>query len=87
MKATARYAAAAAGHPGCLSEGFSLRRLDVERGGPAAAVGLRPGDIVIGVNGEPVASAAELRERLGRPGSRVALNLLRGEVQLLIVVE
>src|SRR3954452_8990394 len=59
----------------------------VERGGPAAAVGLQPGDIILGVNGEPVASAAELRERLGHPGSRVTLNLLRGEVQLLIVVE
>src|SRR4051794_7949561 len=59
----------------------------VERGGPAAAAGLRPGDIILGVNGDPVASAADLRERLGHPGSRVTLNLLRGEVQLLIVVE
>ena len=66
-------------------EGVLVAR--VERGGPAAAAGLRPGDIIIGVNGEPVASAAELRERLGRPGSRIALNLLRGEVQFLIVIE
>jgi S1-C subfamily serine protease len=59
----------------------------VTRGSVAAGYGLRPGDIILGVNGEPVGSAAELRERLERPGPRLALNLLRGGRQLLIMIE
>lgn len=59
----------------------------VSRNSVAAAYGLRPGDIIIGVNGEPIASAAELRERLARPTSRLALNLLRGGRQLLLMIE
>jgi S1-C subfamily serine protease len=59
----------------------------VERGSTAAVYGLRPGDLIIGVNGEPIASAAELRERLGRRESRLALNLLRGGRQLLLMIE
>jgi serine protease DegQ len=58
----------------------------VERGSPGAN-SLRPSDIIVGINGEPVASAAELRERLDRAASRIALNLLRDNIQLLIVIE
>ena len=37
----------------------------VERGSAAARAGLRPGDVVLAVDGEPVRSSADLRNRIG----------------------
>jgi len=53
---------------------------DVTAGSPAAQAGLQKGDIVTGLNGRPVRSAAELRARLGvvPVGDTVELQLLRG---------
>ena len=48
--------------------------------GPAARAGLRPGDLVLALDGMPVASARELiRIVAGRPpGERVQLEIRRG---------
>jgi S1-C subfamily serine protease len=58
--------------------------LDIVPGSPAAEAGLRPLDVLCGVDGEPVACIAELRQvlRIRRPGQRVHLLVLRGRERL-----
>src|SRR5207244_1526567 len=53
---------------------------EVEPNSPAAAAGLRKGDVVIALNGHPVRAPAELRARLGvvPAGESVDLKLQRG---------
>jgi serine protease DegQ len=53
--------------------------VDVERGSPAAQAGLERGDVVVAVDGAPVRSATELRNRIGLTlvGSKVALTVER----------
>lgn len=61
----------------------------VERGGPAAEAGLRPGDVVVAVDGERVESAAELSRAVARlrPGRRLTLQVFRdGEAREVEVV-
>jgi len=43
---------------------------DVEQGSPAARGGLRPGDIIVRVGREPIASVADAQRELGRVPSR-----------------
>ena len=52
---------------------------EIEPGLPADAAGLRRGDVVVDVDGTPVADAASLIRAIGRykPGERVALGLWR----------
>ncbi|MFH8338552.1 S1C family serine protease [Streptomyces sp. AM6-12] len=52
----------------------------VVRGGPAARAGLKPGDVITGVDGERVHTAAELivRIRAHQPGDRLRLTVERG---------
>ena len=54
---------------------------EVEPNSPAAAAGLRKGDVVIALNGHPVRAPAELRARLGvvPAGESVDLKLQRGK--------
>jgi serine protease Do/serine protease DegQ len=58
----------------------------VEKGSAAERAGLRPRDVVVAVNGRPIRSSAELRNRIGLVpvGEEVELNVLRGpkEVRL-----
>lgn len=51
----------------------------VEPGGPAAKAGLKQGDVVISLNGQPVTDANLLRNRIAAstPGTSVALEVLR----------
>src|SRR4051812_27995331 len=48
-------------------------------GTPAAKAGLRAGDVITAVNGEPVASARELSRKIAglKPGARIDLSYLR----------
>jgi len=54
--------------------------LRVAEGQPAHRAGIQPGDVVVGVNGEAVAEAAALHDRIvrSRPGTRLALQVMRG---------
>ena len=52
---------------------------EVTPGGPADRAGLRAGDAILALNGEPLASSADLTRRVGqaRPGERLRLEVLR----------
>ncbi|OGA66293.1 MAG: serine endoprotease DegQ [Betaproteobacteria bacterium RIFCSPLOWO2_12_FULL_68_20] len=57
----------------------------VEAGSAAFTAGLRPGDLIVGVNRRRVASVQELAKLLSGSG-RLALNVMRGDFQLTIVL-
>lgn len=53
---------------------------------PAARAGLQAGDIVIAVNGSPVASASELGRALDGAGKSVSMDISRGDQRLTLTV-
>ena len=57
----------------------------IESGSPAARAGLRPNDVITGVNHRAVTSTDELRQLAARSNSLV-LNLVRGRGELLLVL-
>lgn len=61
----------------------------VEAGSPAAEAGLAPGDLIIAVEGEPIADFEDFAERLqrsGQSGGDVGLTIERGGDRLLLTV-
>ncbi len=44
--------------------------LEVRRGAPAAGLGFRPGDVILAINGEPVARTQDLQRQLEASGPR-----------------
>lgn len=68
-----------------FADSFGLDSLDgalvanVERGSPAERAGLKSGDIVRRINGQPITSSLDLSSNiaLSRPGEKVALDVLR----------
>lgn len=68
-----------------LAEAFGLRQRGgavVARVSPASSAeqaGIRPGDVIIEMNGDPVTRSTDLRNAIGllRAGSRIRLNILR----------
>ena len=68
-----------------LKEAFNLRDTkgalveDVEKGLPGDRAGLRPGDVIVGVDGKNIATMDELVKIISsrEPGSRVKLSVLR----------
>jgi serine protease DegQ len=52
----------------------------VSNGGPAAAAGIRPGDVVTAIEGEDIASPEDLLAALRQrdPGDRVSVDVQRG---------
>ncbi len=55
--------------------------------GPAAAAGVRPGDIILGVNGTRVKSVAELQAAAKKSGKTVALLIERGDRQIFVPIK
>lgn len=60
----------------------------VQPGSPAAAAGLREGDVVASVNGHPVRGSADLRAKLGviAAGEVIELRILRGRDERVVRV-
>ncbi len=52
---------------------------DVRDGSPAEEAGLRPGDVIVAIDGRPVRDVGDVRNRIGlvRLGQRLALSVLR----------
>lgn len=57
-----------------------VQLIQVDAGGPADKAGLKAGDLVTHLNGEPLENFQELIRIIGgaRPGARVAVKVLRG---------
>ncbi len=62
------------------------RLLVEEAGGAAAEAGVQPGDVLLAVNGAPVATPAEFRAAVERAGATVALLIQRGAAQIFVPV-
>ncbi|MBV9594930.1 MAG: Do family serine endopeptidase [Actinobacteria bacterium] len=55
--------------------------------GPALAAGIESGDVVLGVNGAAVNSAADLKREVARSGHSVALLIQRDDAQIYVPVD
>ena len=66
-------------------EGVLVVRVD--QGSPAARNGLRQGDIILAVNRNPVSSVQELSRAVGDADAAIALNILRDNTRLFIVIQ
>jgi serine protease Do len=55
--------------------------------GPAADAGIQPGDVVLSVDGSPVNSVQQLRDRIHRRDKQVALLVQRGDSRIFVPVE
>ncbi|TWG81464.1 serine protease Do [Cupriavidus gilardii J11] len=55
--------------------------------GPAARVGIQPGDVILAFNGTPISSAEQLRSLVGKAGKNVALLVQRDDTQLFVPIE
>jgi len=54
--------------------------------GPAARAGLRPGDIILALNNQPVRTVDEFRKLVAAAGNRFALLIQRGDARLFVPV-
>ena len=59
---------------------------DVAKNSPAAMVGLRPDDIIVGVNRKRINNVAELRKNLEKQKSVFALNIIRDNASLYLMI-
>ena len=59
---------------------------EVESGSRAAGNGIRPGDVIVAVNRRRVRNAEELESAFEQAGRVLALNIVRGNGQLFIVI-
>jgi serine protease Do len=68
-------------------EGAEIR--EVNEGSPAERAGLRPGDVILAMDGRPIEGVASLRNRvsLSRPGQRVGFEVRRGTEKRNVSVE
>lgn len=55
--------------------------------GPAARAGIRPGDVVLALNGTRVESAEQLRSLVAKAGDHVALLVARGSARIFVPVD
>lgn len=63
--------------------------VSVLRGSPAENAGLKPGDVIIAVNGKPIVGGAQFRALVGlvRPGDSVTLEVLRNGERIQAAVQ
>ncbi|MCA6123867.1 serine protease [Bradyrhizobium sp. WSM 1704] len=63
-----------------LDDGFGAMVMNVDKAGPAAAAGIRQGDVIVAVNGEQLAGVRALARSLGPQsvGTAVELTVHRG---------
>jgi serine protease Do len=66
--------------------GTAGRLVVVDSDGPAAIAGVERGDVVLAVNGRPIASVAEFRSAVDASGSPVALLIQRDDAQIFVPV-
>ena len=59
----------------------------VKAGSAAARIGLKKGDVILGVNQQPIQNLGELRKILDSKPSVLALNIQRGESQLYLLAQ
>ncbi|MDX2006461.1 MAG: trypsin-like peptidase domain-containing protein [Meiothermus sp.] len=64
---------------GQAGQGKAVRILEVGPASPASASGLRQGDLLLAIDGEPISSVNDLQKALVFGGSEVGLEVLRGE--------
>ena len=71
-----------------LDQSSAVRVLEVVAGSPAQAAGLKPGDLIVGIDGQALESVDELQRLLdaSRIGKSCALRLLRGASETFALV-
>lgn len=60
---------------------------DIEPNSPAAASGLRKGDIITSINQQPISNFDEAKQAVKSGGQGVLLNIQRGDVALFMVLQ
>ncbi|WP_420998102.1 DegQ family serine endoprotease [Cupriavidus sp. 30B13] len=55
--------------------------------GPAAKVGIQPGDVILSINGTPISSADQLRALVSKSGKQVALLVQRDDARIFIPLD
>jgi serine protease Do len=68
-----------------LADSFGLKKAEgalvsaVESGSPAEKAGIKPGDVIVAVDGRPIGQSADLPRVIGetRPGTRVSIRIWR----------
>lgn len=69
-----------------VNAGNGIVITEIAENSPAARLGLRQNDIILGVNKTPTNTLAELRQAMDNVGGVIALNLQRGNSQLYLVL-
>jgi serine protease Do len=57
-----------------------------DAGGAAAIAGVRPGDVLLSVNGRPVSSVEQVRDVVAKSSKSVALLIQRGDEKIFVPV-
>ena len=60
---------------------------NVKAGTPAAQIGLKKGDVIVGANQQPVKNIADLRKIFDAKPSVLALNIQRGDASIYLLLQ
>ncbi|XHN81769.1 Periplasmic pH-dependent serine endoprotease DegQ [Lonepinella sp. MS14435] len=66
-------------------EGIEIEK--IEKNSPASQAGLKVGDVIVGVNRQPVKTLKDLRDALDEKPSAIALNVKRGQNNFYLLVQ